>query len=401
MITLQQVPGVQYLPSVPLTPVSSPTKIETPGEGLPRAVNYLADYGGCALYRCMAANQLINLHQRGIVVESTTMVLDPNFYGGLKAVKIQRQATSQQLEFVKLLKKLSEQHKFRLIYEVDDIVFREDIPDYNRNKAAFIDDSIRNSVQTIMELCDEITVTTPFMQEYFRSKLNKKEVTAIPNYLPRWWFDRWFDILDRQKTYELGKKKKHKIAIFASGTHVDVLGKTMFQDDFSMVWPYIEKTKKEYEWCFYGAYPLQLKHLLKSGEISFVPWTPLPDFPRAMAQSGASVTFAALQPNNFNFAKSPIKMLESGALGIPCVCPDMCTYQDAHFKYTTGNEFIDQIKTILKDPGTYLQYCKKARKYTDQFWLEDERNYMKHHEVYFEPYGSSQRKLLDQMNKLG
>jgi len=159
---------------------------EIPAQGLPRAVNYLADYGGCSWYRCMAPNLMLNLYQKAVMLELTTMVLDPRFYIGVKAIKIQRQATPIQKDFVKMLKEISRQMPdggFKLIYEIDDIVFREDIPDYNRNKDAFVADEIRNSILEILDMCDEITVTCDFMRDYFNEKTGSKKSTVIPNYL--------------------------------------------------------------------------------------------------------------------------------------------------------------------------------------------------------------------------
>jgi hypothetical protein len=381
-------------------PVRSGSNIpppELPGQGLPRALNYLADYGGCSFYRCMAPNTYLNLYQKGVILELTTMVLDPNFYRGLKSVKIQRQATPIQKEFVKLLKNVSQKEKFRLIYEIDDIVFREDIPDFNRNKEAFVPDEIRNSILEIFSMMDEITVTCDFMRDYFIEKTGNKNVTVIPNYLTKWWFDRYYNLGNLVKQFEKNKKKP-VITIFASGTHVDVTNRTNQNDDFTTVVQHIIKTRKDFKWQFYGCYPLPLKPFIDSGEIKFHPWTPLPEFPTAMANSGTQLTFAALQDNNFNRAKSNIKLIESGAIGYPCICPDMVTYKDALLKYTTGDEFIDCIKYATKDQTRYADLCKKSRAYSDQFWLEDEKNLMKHHEVYFTPYGSPDRKFLLETN---
>jgi hypothetical protein len=370
---------------------------EIPGQNLPRAVNYLADYGGCAFYRCMAPNSMLNLYQKGVIVELTTMVLDPRFYQGIKAVKIQRQATPVQREFVKFLKQLSVQNNFKLIYEIDDIVFREDIPDYNRNKDAFVDDQIRSSILDIMNMCDEITVTCDFMRDYFIDKTGNKNVTVIPNYLQKWWFDRYYDLNKLLKSYEKNKKKP-KISIFASGTHVDVTNRANQQDDFAHIIQAVIKTRTMFRWQFYGCYPLPLKPFIDKREIDFYPWVPLPEFPEAMANSDTQLSFACLQDNNFNRAKSNIKLIESGALGIPCVCPDMVTYKDAFLKYKTGDEFIDQIKFALKDQTRYADLCKKSRKYADNFWLEDEKNLGKHYEAYFTPYGSPERKFLKECN---
>ena len=308
--------------------IASPPPPEVPGQGLKRAINYLADYGGCSFYRCMAPNMLLNLYQQCVVMESTTMILDPRFYAGVKAVKIQRQATPVQRDFVKMLKEISRQMPdggFKLIYEIDDIVFREDIPDFNRNKDAFVADEIRNSILEILDMCDEVTVTCDFMKDYFNEKMGVKKATVIPNYLMKWWFDRYYNLGDLVKKFEKNKKKP-VVSIFASGTHVDVTNRTNQRDDFEMVVPAIIKTRKDFKWQFYGSYPLPLKPYIDRGEISFHDWTPLPDYPGAMAESGTQLTFAALQDNNFNRAKSNIKLLEAAALGIPCVCPDMCTY---------------------------------------------------------------------------
>lgn len=380
----------QVLPIRPNTALPPP---EIPGQGLPRAINYLADYGGCSWYRCMSPNLMLNLYQKAVLLELTTMVLDPRFYQGIKAVKIQRQATPIQKEFVKMLKELSKQNNFKLIYEIDDIVFREDIPDYNRNKDAFVADEIRNSILEILSLCDEVTVTCDFMKDYFNDKMGVKKTTVVPNYLLKWWFDRYYNLGDLLKRYEQNKKKPI-VSIFASGTHVDVTNRANQKDDFEIVVPAIIKTRTEFKWRFYGSYPLPLKPFIDRKEIEFYPWVSLPDFPTSMAESGTQLTFAALQDNNFNRAKSNIKLIEAGALGIPCVCPDMVTYKDALLKYSNANEFIDCIKTATKNQQVYADYCKKSRAYASNFWLEDEKNLMKHHEAYFTPYGSSDRKYL-------
>ena len=377
-------------------PISLPDP-EIPGADLPRAVNYLADYGGCSFYRCMAPNSMLNLYNKAVILESTTMVLDPRYYQNIKAVKVQRQATPQQREFVKFIKELSKQNNFKLIYEIDDIVFREDIPMYNRNRDAFLSDDIRNSILDIMNMCDEITVTCDFFRDYLIEKTGNKAVTTIPNYLLKWWFDRYYSVKDLIKRYDKNKKKPI-ISIFASGTHVDVVNRVNQQDDFAAVVDTIIKTRKDYQWQFYGSHPLPLKPFIDSGEIKFTNWVQLPDFPAAMAESNSMLTFAALQDNNFNRAKSNIKLIEAGALGLPCICPDMVTYKDALLKYKTGDEFIDQIKYALKDQTRYIDLCKKSRAYADNFWLEDEPNIGKHYEAYFTPYGSDERKWIQSVN---
>ncbi len=366
-----------------------------PSTGLKRALNYLADYGGCGFYRCMSANFLLNINQKAVITESTTMILDERFYQTVDSIKVQRQATTYQKDFLFALKQMGErtQKQTKMIYEVDDVVFAEDIPIYNRNRDAFTSPEIQSSIKDILGIMDEIVVTTDYFKEYMSSKIDNKKITVIPNYLMKWWFDRYYNLNQLLKAYDKNKKKPI-VAIFASGTHCDVLNRTNQQDDFAFVVDNIIKTRTEFNWHFYGSYPLTLKPFIDKGEMKFFPWVQLSEFPETMANSGAQLTFACLQDNNFNRCKSNIKLIEAGALGLPCVCPDMVTYKDAFLKYKNGNEFIDCIKTALKNQTTYSDMCKKSRAFAEKFWLDDDHNLMKHYEVYFTPYKSSERRFI-------
>ncbi len=147
-----------------------PEPPKPPENELPRFLNYYADYSGCGHWRMIWPEQVLNAHNKAVVHGTTVMNADPRYYIQAKGVRIQRQATPQQLEFVKFLRQLANQNNFRLIYEIDDICFAEDIPDYNKYKTAFTDPAIRKSAQEMMSMCDEITVTCPFMRDYYKEK---------------------------------------------------------------------------------------------------------------------------------------------------------------------------------------------------------------------------------------
>lgn len=397
--------GIQNLPGAPLgIPFGVPSQVflnkgpseappEVPGQGLKRAITYLADYGGCGYYRCMAPDLLLNLYQKAVIVESTAMITDARFYSTVETIKVQRQATPPQRDFIKSLRQLANETKKKLIYELDDVVFAEDIPLYNRNRTAFTPKEIQDSIKEILSMMDEITVTCDYFRDYMIEKSGNKNVSVVPNYLMKWWFDRYYNLGDLVKKYEKNKKKPI-VAIFASGTHVDVMNRVNQQDDFAAVVNHIARTRTDFNWHFYGSFPLPLKPFIDSGHIKFFPWVQLPDFAETMAKSEAQITFASLQDNHFNRCKSNIKLIEAGALGLPCVCPDMVTYKDAFLKYKTGDEFIDVIKLVLKNQTIYADHCKKARAYSEKFWLDDEPNLMKHYEAYFTPFGSKERKYL-------
>lgn len=359
-------------PILPMNPFGKRFPIvPNPMEGLKRAVSFNADYGGCGFWRMLWGEMMINMLAKAVINNSTAMMVDPNFYQNITAIRMQRQATPVQREFCKFLRNLSNgTNEFKLIYEIDDIVFREDIPDYNSCKTAFDDPIIAENCMEIMKMCDEITVTCDFMKQYYMDKTGHKNVKVLPNYAPRFWMDRFYssqkvaDRLDRNK-------KRPRIGYFGSGTHFDVRNNVGQKDDFAHVVESIIKTRKEYQWVFIGGIPQTLKPFVHSGEIEFQPWTNLADYPYMFDKADVSVTIAPLQENNFNRAKSNIKYLEAGCYGIPCICQDMITYSMAPLKFKTGPEMIDQLRKLFGDRQYYTKHSKTARQYAETMWLED------------------------------
>lgn len=76
-----------------------------PEVNIPRVLQYYADYSGCGFWRMIWPEHLLNAFNHFTVHGSTVMNLDPRYYVHVKAVRIQRQATSHQLKFVQFLKK--------------------------------------------------------------------------------------------------------------------------------------------------------------------------------------------------------------------------------------------------------------------------------------------------------
>jgi len=369
--------------------------LEIPGSGLLRAVNYYADYAGCGWWRMIAPEMLLNINNKAVINGLTTMVLDQRFYGGIKAVRLQRQATPIQLEFVKFLKAQGTQHGFKTIYEIDDIIFKDDIPDFNRCKVAFEDESILRSCIEMMQLCDEVSVTCQFMKDYYIEKTGNKNITVIPNYPAKMWMDRYYNPDQIEKNYDKFKKQP-RIAYIGSGTHIDIMNKTNQKDDFHHIVDTIIRTRKDYKWVFVGSFPLPVKPFIDRGEMEFIQWFPLLNLADAYTKTNVNAVYAPLIDCAFNRAKSNIKYLEAATCGIPGVFQDMVTYKDAPLRFTTGQDLIDQLDFLLKDKATYMKYSAKARAYADTMWLDDHLDEFQ--ELYFTKIGLPERRALLRLN---
>jgi hypothetical protein len=371
------------------------TKVSEPKENsMPRYINYLADLSGCGHWRIMWPEQVINATGRGVSHSITAMVADPRFYKNVKAVKLQRQASSSQKKFVEYL-------KFKLIYEVDDVVFKEDIPDYNKFKPAFDNEDIRQNCIDIINMCDEVTVTCPFMKKLYQERTGQENITVIPNFVPDFWMGHLFDGKEVATQFEKNKRKP-RILYTGSGAHYDVDNKTGGKDDFTQVRDFVRDTVDKYQWIFVGAYPPQLADLVQQRKIEFYPWQNLLMYPKFIASLNAQLMVAPLEDNNFNKAKSDIKFIEACTLGIPCLCQDMETYSTAPeaLRFKTVEEFADKIDTILnwKGRSKYYGNIHKLRGIGEKRTLELEQNIGAHLEALNTPFGSSDRKLLDKWN---
>jgi hypothetical protein len=387
----------------PLPPLVNPPQMPKPTHEkpreleLPRFLNYYADYSGCGHWRMIWPEQVLNAHSKAVIHGTTVMNLDPRYYIMTKSVRIQRQATKQQLEFVKHLKEISKQNNMRLIYEIDDICFEEDIPDYNKYKPAFANPEIRESAQQIMSLCDEITVTCNFMRDYYISKTNNKNVTVIPNFMPKFWIGNHYNLTKNMNNLE-AYKRKPRILYAGSGAHFDVENRVKQKDDFYHVNEVIRKTINKYQWVFLGAFPLPLLDLVKSGKIEFHQWKRLFEYGEAISDLNINMMVAPLENNTFNKSKSDLKYIEACAFGLPIACQDMVTYENAPIKFKTGDEMIQQIDNTLKDTSKYKSICKKARQYAETRWLESDANIDCYLEMYNTPYGDPTRKNLKRYN---
>lgn len=361
---LLNVPNRTPRPNLPLMPDLL--------RGMKRAISYNADYGGCGFWRMLWPDMLINMYQKGIVNSSTAMIMDPRYYMDTRCVRIQRQATPLQYSFVQYIRALSDRSEtpFKIIYEIDDIIFREDIPEYNSSRQAFDNPIIAENSMNIIKICDEMTVTCEYMKQYYMDKTGIKNVRVIPNYAPKFWMDRFYSSQKVAERYDKNKKRP-RIGYFGSGTHVDIRNAASQQDDFTHVVDVVKRTLKDFQWVFVGTVPVPLRPHVISGEIEYHKWTALNDYPTLIDIANVSATIAPLQDNIFNRSKSNIKYLEAAAHGLPCVCQDIVTYAMAPLRFKTGDEMIDQLKKLFADRQYYTKHSKAARQYAETMWLED------------------------------
>ena len=393
-------PPIPGNPALNLAPPSYKSSLKKSGHAapdLPRGLNFYADYSGCGHWRMIWPELLLNCYAKANVQGGTVMIGDKNFYNGVKTVRIQRQATETQANYIKWLHELGKELKFNIIYEIDDIIFKEDIPHYNKFRFAFEDPKIRQTSMEIMQTCNEITVTNKFMQDYYIEKTGNKNVTVVPNFIPKFWMDRYFDFTKIKENYQKYRKKP-RVVYCGSGAHFDIENRIKQKDDFYHVNDAIRKTVDKFQWVFVGGFPITLKDLIQQKKIEYHEWTNLVDYPAYINSKNPTVFYAPLEDSNFNKAKSDLKFIEGCALGIPTICQDLCTYNTAFHKFKTGDELVNKIEYLTNDYKKYIKEVKRARSYMKSRWMEDNISF--YTELYSFPYGDPRRKNLNRLNEI-
>lgn len=386
----------------PVTPFHNPhaakivnQPIKKAGNDLPRFLNYVADYTGCGHWRMLWPEQMLNAYRQCVIHSSTVMITDQKHYHDVSCIRVQRQASPTQKQFLNYLK---ENTQARLVYEIDDICFSEDIPDWNPFKEAFTTEETRRGIQEMMEMCDEMTVTCESMRQYFLSKTNQQNITVVPNYIPRSWCGSIYD--KKQTSYKYDKNIKRPRVLYAgSSSHFDLKLKNNQSDDMSHVVDKIIENIHKYQWVFLGGVPHALKRYVEQGKVESHSWTHLYEYPYRINELNINAMIAPLQNNIFNRCKSDIKFLEAAACGIPIICQDICTYNNICKQlFTTGEDMITKLDELFDNKKKYMKIVESNYNIVCKRWLELNCNRNKFFEIYNFPYGSLDRKELNKRN---
>lgn len=370
--------GVHGLPTLGLPPTipvelgKKPDMDKNPESpyGGRETIGYYGDLGGCSFWRMVMPELHINYAKLGNVIGLNKLIPDPNFYNGVKTVRLQRQATREHLAFMTHLRKIADRNGMKLIYEIDDVVLAKDIPEFNVAKDAYSVDGVYESIVSMIRMCDIMTVSCEYLKDYFKRNLGHNDIRVIPNMASKMWFDGLYNPTKICNSLDQHKKRP-RILYAGSGNHFNIKRKAGIFDDFSHVIDNVIKTRKDFKWVLMGGYPIELKSYIDSGEVEYHPWELIPNFPKKIYDLDVNAVIAPLMDCEFNRSKSNIKYLESGYLGIPGVFQDIVTYKDAPIRFKTGDEMIDQLKNLLTNRQYYVKMSKQCRQYANSMWLDD------------------------------
>lgn len=190
-----------------------------------------------------------------------------------------------------------------LVFSQDDLMV--DLPEYNEFRAKLYPD-IEHRLRRGMAACQRLIVTTQPLAEAYRSWAD--DIRIVPNCIDA---GVW-------KPLTSGRNRGPK-------PRVGWAGAQQHGGDLEIIFDLVRETSGQIDWVFFG---LCFRELLPYVAEVHDP-VPFDQYPSKLASLDLDLGVAPLVDNRFNEAKSNLKVLEYGALGIPVVCSDLEPYRGA------------------------------------------------------------------------
>ena len=111
-------------------------------------------------------------------------------------------------------------------------------------------------------------------------------------------------------------------------------GAQQHSGDLALIIDLVKATADEVDWVFFGMCLEELRPYIKE-EHPFV--VDFDAYPKKLASLNLDIAVAPLEAHPFNEAKSNLRILEYGALGLPVICSDIYPYQNAPVKRVSND----------------------------------------------------------------
>ncbi|MFE7237171.1 glycosyltransferase [Streptomyces sp. NPDC057580] len=195
----------------------------------------------------------------------------------------------------------------KLVYEIDDNLWDVDGSSPAAHKF-FADPEIRANLQRNIEVATAVTVTTEPLADIVRQW--NRNVHVVPNAIPDWMLD-----------HQPARQGDGTLTVGWGGSATHNMDWAEVADQLRR---FLNRNPGTEFHCLGNDYASWMR--IPQGRARFTPW--VPDVEAFLRTIDYHVGLAPLRPHVFNQAKSALKAIECGALGIPVVASAVRPYED-------------------------------------------------------------------------
>jgi glycosyltransferase involved in cell wall biosynthesis len=224
------------------------------------------------------------------------------------------------------------------------------IPEANPYFATIYPD-IAMRIARCVAMSDRLVVSTRQLAEAYGH--NCRDVRVVPNALDEAW-------LGLRNAKRAGQRPR-----------VGWAGARQHAGDLAIIEPVVRATCKEIDWVFLGMCPPSLAGIAKEVH----PMAPVREYPARLASLGLDVAVAPLEDHAFNRAKSNLRLLEYGILGIPVVASAVAPYVDSPATLVANDlgSWVEAVRSLACDPGRRESEGEGIRRWVMQAGLLRDR----------------------------
>jgi glycosyltransferase involved in cell wall biosynthesis len=272
--------------------------------------------------------------------------------GDADIVVVQRQCSAGNMQALKQMKDMG----LKVIYDLDDDLWS--IPGSSPAKAVF--EPVKSGFGMCIEVCDLVTVSTEPLRTAVHlavPKSRSKTIMVIPNGID-------FDYLHRAPL----PKPEGRVTLGWGGSNTH-------EGDVGLAWQVLPSLIEELPMLhleLIGSAPP--KKLIGHPRVRTREFCPIGEYFSRYPSWGWDIAMAPLADVRFNRSKSSIKMVESAAIGIPCVASDVGPYRrfcdlDKRLEWLmcrTSQHWKEKIKALVLDKDLRDELAGVMRSVTEE-----------------------------------
>ncbi len=239
-------------------------------------------------------------------------------------------------------------HPALVVFGEDDLMFA--LPPSNPFFSKVYKD-MKKRMRRALELADRAVVTTEPLAQALAGMSG--DIRIVPNYLRT---SIWGDLHSQRRA--------------GARPRVGWAGAQQHGGDLELIAEVVRQTAAEVDWVFFGMCPDSIRPHIRE----FHRAVAFPDYPAKLASLNLDLAVAPLERNNFNEAKSNLRLLEYGILGWPVIASDVFPYQDGPVCRVANNPaaWIRAIRERVSDLDALAREGDQLRQWVRGGWmLED------------------------------
>ncbi len=234
------------------------------------------------------------------------------------------------------------------LFTLDDLITHrreKDLSETYRN--------VEPRLRKALSLCDRLIVATTPLADLCNGMIS--DIRIIPN------------CIEQAVWGGLNSKRRQ-----GPRPRVGWAGAQQHHEDLALIVEVVQKTANTVDWVFFGMCPGALRPYVKEF-YDFV--QPFENYPPKLASLNLDLAVAPLTVEPFNEAKSNLRLLELGILGIPVICTDIYPYQQAPARRLPNHpqKWIEAIRERVSDLDATGKEGDQMKKWVEENYLLENR----------------------------